>query len=164
MLFNLDLAESTITILYVKMTLADFMVYFGAAVGFMKNYWTNLEIAEGQKKQHELQEKANLLKESENRDKKAEKKDAAKRARRSYIVECASDFFWKIERVARQTPMKGDDKLFDYIKAFSAGMNSVFGDQPTDEEVQMMKDKAFTMDMELKAKEGKLPLSEADVE
>ena len=140
MLMDLDLINSTITVLYIKMPIADFIMYVGALIGMYKNYKKNCEIAEKQIDQLNL---------------KGQELEAAKFAQRqSFIKDNAKAIFLKVEQLAAKSAMKGDDKLVAYIKKFIEGMNTTFGSAPTEEELKLMRDKAFQYDLELKISKG----------
>lgn len=140
MFFDLDLMASTITVLYIKMPIADFIMYVGAVIGMYKNYKKNCEIAEKQLEQLEL---------------KGQELEAAKAAQRqSFIKDNAKALFLKVEQIAAKTEMTGDDKLVKYIKNFIEGMSGAFGAAPTEDELKLMKDKAFQYDLELKISKG----------
>lgn len=141
MLFNVDLVASTVTILYVKMPIADFLMYIGLLWGFLKNYWANMRIVEAQLADKGLKEEA--------------LKEAKVKARKDWLRSQAKFYFHKIEQVAQETSWKGDDKLVEYIKSFSAGMADCFGSPPSADELAEMKNKAFQYDIDKKITEGK---------
>lgn len=137
-MFSVDLINSTITIFYVKMALADFFMYIGALVGFYKNYRSNIAIHEAQ-----------LIAISMTAE---DKKEALKIARYKYIRDNAKVHYMKIKKMAEMTDNKMDDKLLSYLESFYSAMVTTFGAPPTKEEIVQMVEKSTEIHEEIKPK------------
>lgn len=135
-MFDLNLVESTVTILYVKFPIADMFMYAGALIGLYKNYSANMHIYE---KQFEAMEMT-----------KEEKKEAIKVARYKYIRDNAKTHYMNIRRIVKKSSNTIDDKALLYLENFSKTLTRVFGDPPDEEEKKLMKLKAREIHQEVK--------------
>ena len=145
-MFDIDFLTGFIVFFYVKMPISDFILYLGALFGVYKNYKLNMRFLEQQLKQMNLSAE--------------EKAEAMKWARMEYIVNTAKDKFHAVEKLAETSENKIDDKLVIYIKSFTQGMIGMFGEKPTDAEVQLMKDRALALAREDKMRKQAMGLAE----
>lgn len=139
-MFDLNLLESTITILYIKMPISDFFMYIGALIGFYKNYRANIKIYESQFESLEMS--------------KEDKVEAVKIARYKYIRDNAKTHYMNIKRLVEKSEMKADDKALKYIENFCSALSQTFGAPPTEEEIEHMKLKAREIHEEVKLLEA----------
>lgn len=140
-MFDINLAESTITILYIKMALVDFFVYLGAFFGAYKNYRANISIYAAQISSMDLT--------------KAEKREALKIARYKYIRDNAKSHYMKVRKLVERSTTKVDDKLLVYVESFYAAMADAFGEPPTEAEIKQMVRKSTEIHEEVKIMELK---------
>jgi hypothetical protein len=135
-MFDINLLESTITILFIKFPLSDFFIFLGAAFGFFKNYRCNMEVYKSQ---------IDMINMSEE-----EKKESLKIARYKFIRDNAKTHYMKVRKIAQSTETKVDDKLLAYMENFYVAMKLTFGTPPTPSELKQMEDKANEIHEEIK--------------
>jgi len=145
-MFDINLVESTITILFIKFPISDLFIFLGALWGFVKNYKCNMDLYKSQIDMISMTEE--------------EKKESLKIARYKFIRDNAKTHYMKIRRLVQKTENTIDDKLLKYMENFYISMKLTFGDAPTPEELKLMEDKANEIHEDVKLLESSTELSD----
>lgn len=141
-MFGIDYTTGLVQIFWIKVSVLDILFYLGVLIGMYKNYRAyikNFEVAAATLKLKEDETKLYLSK-----------------ARREYILSTAKDKFHKVEDLAKETPWTGDDKLVEYTKFFVKGLCSAFNDPPTEEELELIRDRAAALAREDHIRKGEI--------
>jgi hypothetical protein len=135
-LFGISLEESTVTILYIKLYLADFFAYAGGLWGLYKNYRATMKTADAAAERLQLSKEQKI---AYDRD-----------ARLKFIRDNAKTHYMNVKKIAEKTETKVDDKLLLYMERFHDAMTAMFGAPPTPEEKTLMVDKSVEIHEEVK--------------